>query len=515
MNGIPTRPYRNGLPRRDFIKALGVVGGGLALGGMTGCGGDGGSPSGGSSPGGIQIPDTGAKLPTGEVKFRWLGTPDAMTGFIDEFSAKYNEAHPNITIEYDGFPAPEIRELLPLGISSGTAHDLFNPAGLRGADLVARGWVAPLDDYIPNFEEWKAAFPPNTLLEGVQIFDGKTYSFPLQDHRWYLTTTLYNRAVVERADVDLSEEVPTWSEFREIARKITEQGNGQTYGIVIPSVRLAEYVRALARTAGSPTQEWINPLTGEYDLASDGFVEAVEFLLALQDDGSVFPGSLSLTAQEATPRVVSGNAAIILDGPWVPADWEQTAPDFEFGVAGQPVPEVSDPLPHAAEATGNIGYWLYAESKVKEVAGDIFAYLGSVEGQTAFGLARGVGGMPIQPKARDALYEASTSESKKVMDLAETIIINPAPLIRNPDVAMVYAELKPPTPGPPQVLESIMIGEADPRSALQQLSDGFNNALDDAIAAAVAKGANVSRDDWVFPNFDPHRSYEEQDYAEL
>ena len=36
-----------------------------------------------------------------------------------------------------------------------------------------------------------------------------------------------------------------------------------------------------------------------------------------------------------------------------------------------------------------------------------------------------------------------------------------------------------------------------------------------AIKAARAKGANVSRDDFVFPNWDPTRDYANEDYAAL
>lgn len=36
-----------------------------------------------------------------------------------------------------------------------------------------------------------------------------------------------------------------------------------------------------------------------------------------------------------------------------------------------------------------------------------------------------------------------------------------------------------------------------------------------AISAAQDKGAQVLRDDWVFPNWDPTRDYTTQDYAAL
>ena len=51
-------------------------------------------------------------------------------------------------------------------------------------------------------------------------------------------------------------------------------------------------------------------------------------------------------------------------------------------------------------------------------------------------------------------------------------------------------------------------------AALQDLSDRANAELDRAIAAAVDKGAEVTRDDYVFSNWDPTQDYGEDFYAE-
>jgi len=44
------------------------------------------------------------------------------------------------------------------------------------------GWVRPLDDLIPNFAQWQAAFTPGSLIEGGNIFKGKTHLRPGPDH---------------------------------------------------------------------------------------------------------------------------------------------------------------------------------------------------------------------------------------------------------------------------------------------------------------------------------------------
>jgi len=65
-------------------------------------------------------------------------------------------------------------------------------------------------------------------------------------------------------------------------------------------------------------------------------------------------------------------------------------------------------------------------------------------------------------------------------------------------------------------VQGIYTGQiADPKKAMQDLKDRADKELDRAIKAAQAKGATVSRDDFVFPNWDPAKDYTDADYAAL
>jgi len=48
---------------------------------------------------------------------------------------------------------------------------------------------------------------------------------------------------------------------------------------------------------------------------------------------------------------------------------------------------------------------------------------------------------------------------------------------------------------------------------MQDLKDRSDKELERAIKAAQGKGAKVSRDDLVFPNWDPMKDYTDADYA--
>ncbi|MGH2562350.1 MAG: extracellular solute-binding protein, partial [Thermomicrobiales bacterium] len=90
----------------------------------------------------ITIPDSGATLPDDDVTLRWMDSGDLKALFEQPVFAAYQEAHPNITIQYDGVPWDVIGETVPLGIRNGSAPDVFAmPLNIPTAQAVAEEWV--------------------------------------------------------------------------------------------------------------------------------------------------------------------------------------------------------------------------------------------------------------------------------------------------------------------------------------------------------------------------------------
>lgn len=85
----------------------------------------------------------------------------------------------------------------------------------------------------------------------------------------------------------------------------------------------------------------------------------------------------------------------------------------------------------------------------------------------------------------------------------------PEPAVRNPDVAEVYRQLKQIQPTLSDVCVGLFTGQlTDVAKQLQGVQDRSNQALDEAIATAKKRGANVSREDWVFADWDARKPYD-------
>ncbi len=486
-----------------------------------------GSPAAAASPSALstelQIVNSGVTLPTDKVNFRWVDSGDQKAVILKQYFELYQRAHPNITVSYDPLPWNEIAKVVPLGVQNGNAHDVFQvPLNVPGAQAISEGWVAPLDDLIPNFQEWKKAFPEGAFVPGITDFNGKSYTLPLTSNQRYGTLTLYNVEIMQQAGYDPGAKPLTWDEFRAAAKKVTQQGAGKYYGLIIggnQTGQWSDFVSGLGRMAGAPgaggdsVTANIDYRTGGYNLTSDAYLSALDLLLALKSDGSIFPGSTSLNAPQARSQMPQGAAGMILQGPWNVPQWKREAPDFKFGVGSQPVPNSGTPLPLSYGPGGSNNLWIYAKSPNKAIAADIFSYFGTEQGQTAWGTISDGADAPIFPSAsQNAKLDPEAHEAQVLF--AQQMRLAPAPEVRNPDVAQVSLALKTLQPNFGQVVQGLYTGQLkDPKAAMRDLQDRSEAELQRAIKAAQAKGAKVSRDDWKFANWDPTKDYTNADYA--
>lgn len=502
--------------RRAVVKATGAFAGAAALGARASAY----SPAvwARQTPTPITIPDSGANIPTEDLTFGYFNSGDYKSVFFRQFFEAYQKKYPNITVDYQGISGAESQKIIPLGIQNGNAPDCFQSVpGISGAQMVQEGWVQPLDDIIPDFATWKQNFPESVLIEGVSVFDGKLYALPYVSGKQYGTLLFYNTQYLQDAGFDPATKTLSWDDFRTAARKITEKGQGKYYGYIIggqQTGRWGQVVTNLGQLAGGAggTFDW---RTGEYTFTSDAILGAIDLLLGLQSDGSIFPGSLGLNAPKARGQFPMGAAGMIMQGTWNIPQWIADAPDFDFGVARPPEADPSKATYIAYDPGPSIPMWVNAASKYPEIAGDMFHYFGSEEGQRVFATITNGSDRPMLDSAIEAAdLDDRVRTSYSFFD--DQMRVQPSPSVRNPDVEQVLLEQRGLSPDFGETIQGLVAGQInDPKAAMQDLQDRANAELDRATKAAQDKGAQVSRDDWVFPNWDPSKDYSKADYDAL
>ncbi len=287
--------------------------------------------------------------------------------------------------------------------------------------------------------------------------------------------------------------------------------------------RYASIVSGFARRAaplgggGGGMLADINWKTGTFNYTTDQYLAATDLLLGLRSDGSIFPGSVALNAAQARAQFAQGAAGMLISGTYNIPQWKQDNPTLPFDIAGQPVPNsgMVYPLAEFPGATGENILNVNANTKYPTIAGDMLHYIGTKEGNLLFTALSEGGQRSIYPEVNERAD--IDPRSRAIFEALDRIqVLAPSPNVRNQDWAQVELAIRPLTPDFGSVMQGVFTGQLkDPKGALQELQDRSDKELDRAIKAAQAKGAKVSRDDLIFPNWDPMNNYTDADYAAL
>jgi multiple sugar transport system substrate-binding protein len=390
----------------------------------------------------------------------------------DQFAAEKG-----VTIEYTPGNPADMTQSLQLAFRSQQLPDVFNVPNGNAAtinSLKAAGWFQPLADGFV----FDKPFQKEVVTEGFTSFEGKQYSFPIFSSRQSSTNLWFFKEGVTAAGFDAETGPESWDDVRKAALAATA---GDKYGIILPiqfGDRMRDHFVDLAQCAGASGQ--IDWKTGDYALALQPFLDALEFLVGFQKDGSLHPASSSLDARQGRARWVAGESLM-------------------FGLIGV---TAQVPGPNGRENAyvyrGPAGgtFFISAQSPNAELVTELLQHLTTDEYYVK--LAERMDQPPLDLSAVERA-DVHPAYRKVLTNYPNYVRIAPDPLVRNPAVSAVYAEMRDVSPGIGEIIQGAFSGAFDdPKPILQQYADAMSRERDRAIAAAKEKGAEVSVDDWVF-----------------
>ncbi len=510
------RSSPNRLSRRKLLQLMGVSGGGLVL---AACGATSGNASQAQqklNSTKFDIPSASGNFPTSPVKLRWVDSGDQKAVFFDAFFPALQKKFSNVSVSYDGTSWNTIQQELSLGLRNGTAPNVMQlPPLVTPGEAVQNGWLAALDDFVPNWPKVKAAFPPGTFAAGITDFSGKTYGYPWTSNQRMGTGLLYNTTYLKQAGYDGSK-VLSWTEFRKAAKKVTTQGGGKYYGIILGIAQhgvISGWVNTLAQMAGGLGAlngvpfDW---KTGTYQLTSDINQEATELLLSMKSDGSIFPDSISYDNPHARGAFPDGVAAMQLQGPWNIPEYLKDNPGFKFGFNLPPQKDPKNFYP-LSYGPGGSNTWFVTKNSTPEqlaVVGEVFAYLGTLKGQTEWADFDGAGDPPQFKQVTEHAHMDKISELALKLGYQYTALA-PDPVLKTQNISTYNLFWRAPKPDWDGAMVGLYTGQIKTSVAdtLKSVQDSYDAAMDDAITKSTQEGAPISRNDFKFPNWNPSKPY--------
>ncbi|SDS96883.1 ABC transporter substrate-binding protein [Microlunatus soli] len=487
-----------GFSRRSLLGLTATAGAGVALSACTG-GGQTSEKAAGQAGG-----DTGS--------IAWWDQYRPLTKlFESDIFAGYMKEHAGVKITRREMEAADLGQALQLAKRSNQLPDVFSTAGLESAAaaLVDEKWFQPIGDLADVAGSPVADF----LYDGIHRFDGKIYTFPVFSGRVHDAIPWTNTELLKAADVDPDSSPATWDDLRSAARTLTKKTD-DVYGIVLPGKEpgyLEALVTRLAQTAGAAGP--IDWHTGEYAYSSQPFLDAIDYLLALQADKSVHPSSPSMGPRDARARFAAGQVAVYPWGAWIIGGLNVDEPESierGIGVWHVPTPQTKRNFVYSGPAGGP--FWVASSSQHAKIAADVMLRLSTVEVQKKLAET-----MDVPPVLLDqvAASDAHPTYKKNVTYLEDDVRIAPAPEVGNPAVAQVLASMRDVHPDLGEIVQTALTDKkSDYKAALQKLDDEMTKERDRACAVVSKKGTKIGAEAWVFGNWDRSADYTPESYEQ-
>jgi multiple sugar transport system substrate-binding protein len=448
-----------------------------------------------------------------EIVLKIVDWSDSTKARREAFHTKFMEENPNIKIEYTVLTSDQFKETVISAIKAGNAPDLFPiPGGFKLSTAIEENWYMPMNDYVT--EDFFDTFSAGALNEGITTMDDKVYVLP-ESANIINTLMFYNKNVLKEAGIDETELPKTWSEFREVAKKITDAGKGKYYGIIDSGAqanRLELFIRSLASLEGAKTSDisQIIMVDGRNTMASEGMVKAFDFYNSMVMDGSFHPNSTTLKAPEARALFAQNQAAFIVQGAWCISTWRTENPDLDFGVMALPTPDdgAKGKLPYVGAQP-----WMGISSNCKnpEAAAKYLMALYSEEYQS--GLVEDGGFVSVIDAVNEkSMVDPVMLEYYKINNEAATLA--PDPIVANSDTSLVYAEVQAITPSLGEIVQGVLAQSVDYKAELALLSERTQAMWDESIKKVTDSGIAISAEDFEFKNWNPMENYTAEKYSE-
>ncbi|MFD8633902.1 ABC transporter substrate-binding protein [Streptomyces sp. NPDC059533] len=333
---------------------------------------------------------------------------------IEENIARFTKAHPNIKVEVTGnMTDDKINQALRAGgdkapdvVSSFTTDSVGKFCNSRA--------FADLNPFLAKSGIDKTKVFPKTLLEYTQ-FNGNQCTLPLLNDAYGL---VYNKTAF--ADAGITEPPKTWSQFTEVALKLTKP-KGDSYervglmptfhGYETTPMRLAAqwsptYFGADGKSNLAEDPAFAQMLTAQKDLVAKlgGYEKLERFRNTFGDEWS------------AEHPFHTGQVAMQVDGEWRASMAQEAGVKFEVGTAPLPVPD--DRLDDYGKGylSGTI-MGIAGGSKKQNAAWELVKYM-TTDTEAVVAFANAIHNVPSTLAALESPALQVTPEFKTFIDIA-------------------------------------------------------------------------------------------------
>lgn len=223
---------------------------------------------------------------------------------------KFNESQDAIEATAKYVPFADFKKQLSIGATASELPDIVIIDSPDHASYAEMGIFADITDKVDVSEYYEGPLSSCTL-------DDTLYGIPFGSNCLGL---YYNEDMLAEANIEVPE---TWDELKEAAKALTKDN---VTGLAFCSLQNEE------GTFNFLPWLWSTG-TDSYNINNEQGIKALTFISGLVKDGSMSKETINWTQGDVMNQFISGNVAMMINGPWQIPTMREEAPDLNWDVA--------------------------------------------------------------------------------------------------------------------------------------------------------------------------------------
>lgn len=376
----------------------------------------------------------------------------------------FEEKNPGIRVIQSDKSWNMIREILYADFSAGAGPDVMNTHSNFAAEFGEAGFYYPINKF-PDFEQVKGWYVPH-LFESTRYKDNY-YGLPSSAIAFVLCC---NKELFDREGIAPPR---TWSQFREAAKRLTKDTDGDghpdQFGLVLMGGDKGGFAYRMIpfffKAGAAVMAEDLKKIV----FNSPEGIAALKLMTDMyQTDHSITPGFLAYTHSEINDLFCGNKAAMSIEGPWFRGMVNDKSPGKEMYVVSVPVPdELLGQYDTAPTLQDMVMYSINAHSKHLNEAWELLKHLRNEEADM-FWITQDLGATATTRKALDS----PEARAVKDIDLYINELNHARPWPPHPKMIAIASNVFTP------YCQKAIIGELSPKAALDRAATEAQTIID-------------------------------------
>jgi multiple sugar transport system substrate-binding protein len=402
----------------------------------------------------LMVLTCGKKSTVVEIQDWNFGGRPQLIAWLRGRAASFEEKHPGIKIVQSDKSWNMIREILYTSFTTGSGPDIVNTHANYAAEFGEAGHYYPINKF-PDFEQVRGWYIPQ-LIEATK-YKGNYYGLPSSGIAFALVC---NKALFDAEGIAPPK---TWSQFREAARRLTKDtdgdGNFDQYGLVLMGGDKGGFAYRLIPFFFKAGVDFMTEDLSRIAFNSPMGVSVLKLFADMyQDDHSIAPGFLAYGHTETNDMFCGKKVAMCIEGAWVRAMVREVDPALDMYIVPVPVPDnMMDRYDTAPTLQDLVMYSINAHSTHPDSAWEFIKYLRNEEADMAW-IREDLGASAVTWGALES------PEAKNVRDLPLFVheLKNARPFPPHPRIVAIASNTFTP------FCQKAIVGELTPQEALDR-----------------------------------------------